>query len=177
MRVAVVAYPRLDEQDREWIEAFRAGHEPQSSRIDAHFTLVFPVEAAPDELDAELRQVAGSVEPFTFTIGRTSVVRDLLGTDHHIFLVPDEGAAEIAALHDRLYAGTLRTHLRADIPFVPHMTVGAAGNAQTAEEWARTMDIGRTLRGAVERVELIEIGGGRVRTVAAYGLGALDRSR
>ena len=45
MTLAIVAYPSLDETDRQWIESFRATHDPQSPRIDVHFTLVFPVEA------------------------------------------------------------------------------------------------------------------------------------
>ncbi len=177
MRVAIVAYPRLDEMDRERIEAFRATHDPQAPRIGVHFTLVFPVEAAPDELHAEVDEVAGSTEPFTFAIRRSMVVRDAAGGDHHIVLVPDEGAAELMALHNRLYAGTLRTHLRSDIPFAPHLTIGASRDLQTAEQWAGTLDVSGTLRGAVDSLALIDVGQGRIRTIAAYALEAVERLR
>ena len=45
MKLAIVAYPSLDEADRQWIESFRTTHDPQRVRIGVHFTLVFPVEA------------------------------------------------------------------------------------------------------------------------------------
>src|SRR5215207_702145 len=69
MTLAIVAYPSLDETDRHWIESFRAKHDPQSPRIDVHFTMVFPA-ASPDsdaaerlagERRAQARRVRGSV--------------------------------------------------------------------------------------------------------------------
>ena len=39
---AVVAFPLLDADDRQWIESIRAKHDPEAKRIAAHFTLVFP---------------------------------------------------------------------------------------------------------------------------------------
>jgi len=122
MKLAVVAYPDLDDGDRQWIESFRAKHDPQAPRIDVHFTLVFPVEAVPTDLDPEVAVVARSTRPIPFAIRDIKVVRDALGILSHVFLVPDEGGARITTLHDRLYGGTLRAHLRSDIPFVPHIT-------------------------------------------------------
>ena len=105
--------------DRQWIESFRAKHDPHSARLPAHFTLVFPVDTVPRRVEAELQTVAESSHPVSFAIRRTEVVRDAGGRGAHVFLVPDEGRAEIAALHDRLYAGALRPHLRTRHPVCP----------------------------------------------------------
>ena len=110
MKLAIVAYPSLDDVDRQWIESFRIKHDPQASRLGVHFTLVFPVEAVPSKLEPEIAVVAQSTQPISFAIRGTKVVRDALGNGSHIFLVPDEGGAQIATLHGRLYAGALRAY-------------------------------------------------------------------
>jgi hypothetical protein len=100
------------------------------------------------------------------------VVRDALGNGSHIILVPDEGGAQIATLHGRLYAGALRTHLRSDIPFVPHMTVGAAPDSQFAERLAEELGVGsRIVRGTVASMEVVDVGTARVRSITTYVLG------
>ena len=173
MNVAIVAYPRLAREDRQSIESFRRRHDPQASRIALHFTLVFPVEAVPDELARETKVVASSTEPIPFAIRRTAVVPDdLVANRSNIFLVPEEGSTQIATLHDRLYAGALRPHLRSDIPFLPHITVGAAQDARAAEGWAEALHVrSRTLVGTVAEIDLIDLSEHRVRTIARYALG------
>lgn len=42
-----------------------------------------------------------------------------------IFLVPDEGFGSIVRLHDGLYSQGLKSAHRLDVPFIPHMTIGA----------------------------------------------------
>ena len=83
----------------------------------------------------------------------------------------DEGNAQIETLHDRLYAGKLRIHLRSDVPFVPHMTVGASRDQQTAEKLAKALDIGRIVRGTLASFDLIDVGQVRVATLATYTFG------
>jgi len=86
--------------------------------------------------------------------------------------VPDEGGAQIATLHDRLYAGALRPHLRSDIPFVPHMTIGAVQDLQFAERLAKELGVGsRTVRGVVGDMELVDVAEHRVRSITTFTLG------
>ena len=68
MKLAIVAYPSLDEADRQWIELFRAEHYPQSPRIGVHFTLVFPTEANPHDLDPEIAEAARSIQAISMRI-------------------------------------------------------------------------------------------------------------
>ncbi len=172
MTLAIVAYPGLREADRQWIESFRAKHDPQSARLAVQFTLVFPVEATPRVLKAELEAAAASCRPISFAIRRTEAVRDAGGSGARVFLVPDEGRAEIAALHDRLYAGALSVHLRADIPFVPHITIGAAPDQPSGERLAEAFSFGaRVVRGTIATLDVVDVGGLLVRTVMSHRFG------
>jgi 2'-5' RNA ligase len=171
MKLAVVAFPYLEDADRRWIESFRAQHDPQASRVAVHFTLVFPVETSADGVASEIATVAAATAAFTFAVGRTEVVTDTLGSGSYVFLVPDEGEPQISVLHDQLYAGMLKTHLRLDIPFTPHMTVGAAADPIAARKLANEIDRqARLVRGIVGALELLEVGATRIRSVATYKL-------
>ncbi len=172
--IAVVGYPTLNETDRQWIEAFRARHDPQARRIPVHFTLVFPLEIALSRhLEGELAAAARSAEPVSFAVRRTEVVPDVVRLGSvHVFLVPDEGSGPIAALHEKLYAGALRPYLRTDIPFVPHMTVAEAADSSAAWRLAGQLDIGsRVVRGTLNEIDLVEVGEQAVKSVGTYILG------
>jgi 2'-5' RNA ligase len=169
-KLAVVAYPELDEEDRARIEAFRRKHDPQAARLGVHFTLVFPIEAVPGNLEAEIMAVARSTPVISFAIRRAEIVPDALGTGSHVFLVPESGATEIAALHDRLYAGVLRPHQRPNIPYIPHMTVAAAADHALAEIRARELDATRDIRGVVSSLDLLDVSGASVTSIASYDL-------
>jgi 2'-5' RNA ligase len=172
MTSAIVAYPILSEADRWWIESFRTKHDPQSTRLPAHFTLVFPTDATPRLLEAELETAVAQWQPIRFAIRRAEVVRDAVGGGAHVFLTPDDGSAEIAALHDRLYAGMLRPHLRADVPFIPHVTIAAAPDQLAGEYLASELDMGaRVVRGTIRAIDLVDVGQPLVRTIRSYPLG------
>ena len=172
MKLAIVAYPTLDEVDRQWIESFRTKHDPQASRLGVHFTLVFPVDAVPGELEPDLELAARTIQPIAFELWSTHVVRDVVGSDALVFLVPSVGGPQIEALHDRLYAGVLRPHLRSEIPFVPHMTVGAASDLQLAERLAQELDVSsRGVRGMVAKMDLVDVGTHGVRSIKTYAFG------
>ena len=170
MTRALVAFPEIDATDRRWIESFRADHDPAAARIALHFTLVFPHEVVPG-VDAEIAVVARSTEPIEFVVRRTEVVADVFGNGHHVFLVPDEGADRISALHDKLYAGSLRAHLRSNTPFVPHMTIAAVPDRASALTLASMVDSrGTTIRGTLRAVDLLDAGAARVTCIARFQL-------
>jgi 2'-5' RNA ligase len=169
--LAIVSYPSLDEVDRQWIESVRARHDPQAARIGVHFTLVFPTNASPAEVTAEAAAVARSARPIPFTIRRARAVCDV-GGGGHVFLLPDEGRGEIATLHDRLYQGVLRPHLRADIPFTPHMTVAAGSDLAACEGLVQELGLDhRTVQGILRRIELVTLEKPRVDSIATFVLG------
>jgi 2'-5' RNA ligase len=170
--LAIVSYPSIEEADRRWIESVRAIHDPQAPRIDLHFTLVFPTDASPAEVAAEAAAVARSAGPILFTIRRARAVRDVVGGGGHVFLEPDEGRGEIATLHDRLYQGVLRPHLRADLPFTPHMTVAAGADLAECEGLVKELNLNhRTVPGILRSIELVTLEKPRVDSIATFVLG------
>jgi 2'-5' RNA ligase len=79
--------------------------------------------------------------------------------------VPEEGRDDIAALHDRLYEGVLRPHLRDDTPFLPHITVGECRDLGECERLAKTLNREHlAVRGTVLSIDLIEVGNEGVKT-------------
>jgi len=172
MKLAIVAYPELDEADRQWIETIRHIHDPQAARIGVHITLVFPLDGSASDLESETEAVARARQPIRFVIHHAAAVPDTFSRLVHVFLVPDEGSAQIAELHDNLYAGRLRPHLRSDIAYIPHMTVGAAVDWAAAERLASEFgDRARTIHGRITNLHVVDVGGARVRTFTSHRLG------
>ena len=170
--IAIVSYPSIDEADRQWIESVRARHDPQAARIGVHFTLVFPTDASPVEVAAEVAAVASLARPIPFTIRGARAVGDVVGGGGHVFLVADEGRGEIATLHDRLYHGVLRPHLRADIPFTPHMTVAAGSDLAECEELVHELNLERRIvHGILRGIELVNVEKPHVDSIATFVLG------
>jgi hypothetical protein len=111
MKLAIVTYPKLSGSDRQWVESVRTRHDPQASRIDVHFTLVFPFDGTRGCV-SEIASVAWSTSAISFIADHIEVVPDAMGHGHHIFLVPGKGSAQISALHDRLYSHSENTDIR-----------------------------------------------------------------
>ena len=157
-KLAVVAYPDLEPDDRAWIESVRALRDPQASLLPAHVTLAFPTELGTADAARDVSRVACRSESITFTLRWARAIRDAFGTGGHVFLVPDEGFNQIAALHDDLYLGVFAPSRRADIPFIPHITVGANPDFDACESIAREMTpVTRLVHGRISKVSLIEI--------------------
>ncbi len=158
-RLAIVGFPRLDEFDFRSIAEVRSAHDPQAIRIGPHFTLVFPFQASAVEIAAELSAVAALTKRVPFTIRRAEAARDVMsGVGGHVFLVPDEGRAEITELHDRLYGGALRSHRRTDIPFIPHITVGADSDFERCQILADAFNNGpRIVHGVLDSFTLVNV--------------------
>jgi 2'-5' RNA ligase len=171
--LAIVSYPSISEDDRHWIESVRAKHDPQAARIGVHFTLVFPIDASPAAVAGEIAAVAAAAKPISFTIRRAKAVADAVSGGSNVFLVPREGRAEIATLHDRLYQGALRPYLRAEIPFTPHMTIAAGSDLAKCEGLIQELSLDhRTVEGALRTIELVNLETPRVDSSATFVLGA-----
>ena len=171
-RLAIIAYPAFSETDRATIQSVRARHDPQFAMLDPHFTLVFPLEAPPADVVNEARGAASDAAGFPVTLRSVRAVRDVFGAGGHVFLVPGQGAKEIAALNARLYGGVLSWAHRADIPYVPHITVASHTDFSDCETLAASLAADqRDMNGTVEALTVIEIVGARVAIVANLPLG------
>ena len=85
---AVVAFPLLEADDRQWIESIRAKHDPGAKRIAAHFTLAFPAVLPLRAMEAHASRVAALTEPIRFALRRAAVVPDATGQGAMCFYSP-----------------------------------------------------------------------------------------
>jgi len=119
MSYALVHFPTVDARQ---IDKLRRKHDPQVDLIAPHITIVFPV---PDSL-GKSRLVSHVVNVLRgykqFSISLQGLEQSW---DNCLFLLLQDGRAEVIRLHDDLYTGILAPFLRRDIPYVPHLTLGA----------------------------------------------------
>lgn len=170
MSLLIVAPLEAARADLARIEAIRRRHDPHHAIIPAHVTLVFGFDS-PDAgtAAAHVEAVAAGQGAIALRLSAYIAVRDASDRLSHVFLVPDQGRAEIEDLHDRLYSGPLAGQLRPDIPFIPHVTVAAREHHDEAEDLAR--ELGRVgLAGRLSRLELVDFDGTSVTPLRGFDL-------
>jgi 2'-5' RNA ligase len=171
-RLAVVAYPTFSETDRAVIQGIRAQYDPQFALVDPHVTLLFPLEASLADVVNETRAAARGIARFSIRLRSVNAVRDAEAGGGRVFLIPGEGAREIALLNSRLYAGAFRWAYRADLHFVPHITVAARPEFVDCEVLAATLAREhRDLDGAIKSLTVVQIASARVGEMACLPLG------
>lgn len=170
--LAIISRLDIGESDRRWLEAIRRRFDPQKGMVDGHVTLVFPFDRlGVSTVATHAGAVAAVTAPIAFRLATVQAVCDALGPRSHLFLIPAQGADDICALHDRLYTGPLAPMLRTDIPYQPHVTVGAfsaRADAQRAAAGLGAIDI----PGRLESIDLVEIAGRRLTDLYRIPLGA-----
>jgi len=169
MRVYAVAFPAFADKDRQRISAIRERFDRLAAKIAPHVTLVF----ATPVLDPSglARHVAATTRPAPFecVFRTTRVEHDPFNREYCVFLVADEGAREIVALHDALYTGPLASELRTDLPYHPHVTIARCTTEDEAHEVASS--IGELeMRAWVAHVQVLASVDGTFVTTDAIGL-------
>ena len=142
MSLVVVSYPRVSREDFDRMQSIRAEHDELYYGVaEPHFTFVFPVFGLERDLFLEhVRERTRGVERIPFVCRCATVVKDATNEYTHVFLVPDEGHGAMVKLHDRLYEGPLSSHLRLDIPFIPHIAVANATDPKTCKALADALN-------------------------------------
>lgn len=172
-RVAVVAYPILTDADRQWIEGIRSRYDPLALRIAAHVTLVFPAEVAAASVVAQVRHALKAAQSISVVLRHAVAFPDPIGGGCYVFLLAKEGQPELLAVHNALYDGILAAHRRRDLPFVPHVTVGAHPQLSECERIADQLNKERRIvRARIASVDVIEVDESMARTIAEIPLGA-----
>ena len=173
MRIAIIAVPRFAPDDLEWIDRIRSRYDPQRNVIAPHFTLVFPFET--DAAEAALEHavsVASQTKPSNFVLRSALAAKDAFATLSHVFLIPDEGFSSVVALHESLNSGDFAPIARPDIPFIPHVTVGAFENPEQADAVADELNAGGVaIAGTIFVLDVLELDGKAVREILRIGLG------
>ena len=127
------------------VESFRRRHDPLADALPAHVTLVFPfpTNLTVTQIGSHIRRIVGNWPSLPVSF------RDVEGiVDEFVVLMLRERVDAIIALHDKLYGGVLKTHLRDDIAYQPHVTLGrVAGNPSHADFLAMQQIAAREVRG------------------------------
>jgi 2'-5' RNA ligase len=123
----VLAYPKLKKDSFDWIQSIRKNYDSRYYNVvDPHFTIVFPVlNFKSSAIQKHVKSVCYNFYKIPFTIRRATIVKDSFSDYTDVFLIPDEGNSQIIKLHDKLYTGIFSKDLRLDIPFIPHIGIGA----------------------------------------------------
>jgi 2'-5' RNA ligase len=159
-RYAVIAEPELATPDRDWIEALRRRHDPTGqARVGPHLTLFFAAGFSdPAPLARAMERAAESHPAFDLKLAPVVVLPDIAG-GAVVALAATFGRSECVALHDALYAGDLARHLRADVSYEPHLTLGRAANATDAQPLASAIAAGRrAILARIAALRLVELG-------------------
>ena len=120
-----LGYPSLNDDDMSFIVRFRHEHDVRYRDVVApHFTMAFGCNTVCElEYCQHVGAVAKANAPLHFSCRYAMLGSDDQDQTAYVFLVPDEGYSGFSLLHDRLYTGVLSSHLRLDIPFIPHITI------------------------------------------------------
>jgi 2'-5' RNA ligase len=173
MSLLVIAYPTMDARHLAWIQAVRQDYpELKWSVVAPHFTLVFPLQGVePAALRSHIAQVVATWPAVRFVIRCSILIKDVSSPYTHLLLVPDEGFSALVKLHDRLYTGLLREHLRLEIPFVPHLTIGYAADIALCKRVVDQINAQELeIPGMLHRLTLIRLEGTTVETLGQFEL-------
>jgi 2'-5' RNA ligase len=173
-RLLTVCFPELSPRAEAFVTEFRQKHDaPRHERIQAHFTLVFGCTALGlDEYTSHVAAVARMSKPISFSCKYAMLGNDDQSEIAYVFLVPDEGNAEISLLHDRLYTGLLRPHLRLDLPYIPHITIGTTTGREEAKQLCDELNRdGVSIQGSLLRLTVGHVEDGKFQNLSSHALG------
>jgi 2'-5' RNA ligase len=150
---AVVHYPNLDIQR---INQFRRRYDPQVDLIEPHITLMFPVPESIGETN-----LVNHLE--TILRGRQAFPIHLQGLqrsgDNYLFLMIQEGKADIIGLHDEIYTCVLANYRKEELPYLPHLTLGVFANdaGEYTEALAAAQRLDFDYRSVLDKLHLLRI--------------------
>lgn len=171
MRLYTVAFPDLPADAAAALETLRALHDPQHGLLPAHFTLLFGLDGADAAAyTAHVQAVAARTPAFVFDCPAAHAVRDPLGGALQVQLQPDDGAAALQQLHDRLLCGPAAAARRPDIAYTPHITVATLTDEATAPAVCAAAQALLPLHGRITHLHIGALREGRFERLSAHAL-------
>jgi len=169
-----VAYLEVPENQMNWIQEFRREHDPHYAVVDPHFTLVFGVRDVQQAAYLDhIATVARSTRPLTFHCKYAMLGADDIDDTAYVFLVPDDGNADISMLHDKLYRGLLEPFHRLEFPYIPHITLASMKDFKRAKRLCDDLNgRGVHVQGRIVSITTGAIRDGKLRHVQAFELAA-----
>jgi hypothetical protein len=168
-----LCYPQLADADRRFIDEFRSEHDfPFCDVVAPHFTMVFGCRDVPFSAYREhIREVAKSQKVIPFSCRYAMLGNDDSNENYYVFLVPDEGYSDISKLHDRLYRGPLASHLRLDIPYVPHIGIATIPDPQRIKALCDDLNsTGINIRGQINSITIGSYDGSKIMDLESFAV-------
>lgn len=165
MSYVVLGYPKISQGDFDWIQSIQQKYDlMQFTVVKPHVTYVFPTHRL-DE-DALIKHVESKVidtSAFKIKLDSTKVVENDSKNYFHAFLMPSVGFEEITKLHDVLYTDSLKSELRLDIPFIPHLGIGNNPSEEIMNELVNTInEDGVSIVGEIDTLTVSRYDGSKV---------------
>jgi 2'-5' RNA ligase len=145
----------VSEQVEKAIRGAYDKHNPISSHVRPHLTLLFPseTELRPGEIYAHLERIAS--ETVRFNVGFNGV--KLRPEDLLAYLDISEGANRLRLLNRKLYGGEFEELLDVGRPFYPHLTLGRfETEVDMNRAYHELKDFDLTLDFTAERLSLLQ---------------------
>lgn len=131
--------------------------------VEPHVTLVFGTEKlSADELAEFVRKKLSSYGAFSLKFDSYKIVEDDSKDFYHAFLIPSNGFNEINKIHDLLYTDELKSELRHDIPFIPHLGIGSGTEVEMGALVKELYSSQLVINGVAEEITIVQYNGKRV---------------
>lgn len=173
MAFLVIAYPKISQEDFDWIQEYRKRNDPRYFGIvKPHFSIVFPVGDLEQEafLEEAKKQAVGA-KKFNFELKVATINKDGFGGFYHEFLVPDKGYSDIVKLHDKLYSGAFSGQLRLDLDFIPHVGIGNSDEAAVSKSRVDELNaVGVNISGTIDMLDIVAYENDAITTVGTIPL-------
>ena len=173
-RLLTISYPEISAESAARIDAFRRNHDAKRREVvEAHFTMIFGCAAIDlNEYTDHVASVAESSRSITFSCKYAMLGADDEDDTAYVFLVPDQGYAQVSLLHDRLYTGPLQAYLRLDLPYIPHITIGTLSSRTEAKALCDELNHqGIRIQGRLKALTVGTIAGGKFNNLSVHALG------
>lgn len=172
MGLVVLAYPDMSDDNFTRIQKFREINDRYYNILKPHFILVSPVyDIRENDFVDHVKRTAAKFTKINFTLNCALTAKDLFGEYCDILLVPDKGNSDIIKLHNSFYTDLLSTHLRFDIPFIPHMVIGNDPDSFFCRNQANELNkTGISINGYIERLSIAHYNGIKVENIEDISL-------
>lgn len=155
----VAHFPNL--KNEIWIADLRKRLDSKHSLVAPHLTLLSPIElTSANDLFSEAKRVVSEFKQFVIRFRSAIMMPEKSKNDFksYIFLVPDEGFSNLVRLRSQLYSMGFSNHLRLDVPYVPHMTIGSNLNLSEAKAQVDQINaLDFTIEFKLDKLSIVEI--------------------
>lgn len=147
MKRDILIFPKFN--NIELIQNIRKKYDRLYNIIPPHITLVFPFtdNISNEDLYIKLKELIKDTKKFNVKFKGLS-----LSDDNFIFLNCVIGLENIIDLHDKIYNNILPTHLKKNIKYIPHITLGKSNNIENLKDFDYEFET------IIDEISLEEIG-------------------